>query len=289
MNWSDQALVFGCGDDSLLGILSAPETPATTGVVVVVGGPQYRVGSHRQFVQLARTLAGAGYAVLRFDCRGMGDSSGQQRSFDEVDADIEAAIDVLCERVPQVTRVVLWGLCDGASAALLYGQDGWDPRVRGVCLLNPWVRSDATRARTQIKHYYTKRLMQQDFWVRLLSGKVESGALRGLIENAFSVRESGKNAPDTSMPPSFQRRMASALLNLDGRILLLLSGRDLTAKEFLEYTRADPVWGCALTRPNVMRHDFPVADHTFSDTAARGMVETTTVHWLTECLRDDAR
>ena len=39
-------------------------------MVIVVGGPQYRAGSHRQFTLLARHIAAAGYPVLRFDARG---------------------------------------------------------------------------------------------------------------------------------------------------------------------------------------------------------------------------
>jgi len=69
-------VTFGCEDISLVGVLHAPEAAPSLGFVFVVGGPQYRVGSHRQFVLLARDLASHGAAVLRFDCRGMGDSGG---------------------------------------------------------------------------------------------------------------------------------------------------------------------------------------------------------------------
>ena len=72
MNYTEETTVFACAGDTLMGILAKPETPADTGVIVIVGGPQYRVGSHRQFVLLSRALAAAGYAVLRFDYRGMG-------------------------------------------------------------------------------------------------------------------------------------------------------------------------------------------------------------------------
>ncbi|KAB8057318.1 hydrolase 1, exosortase A system-associated, partial [Janthinobacterium violaceinigrum] len=58
----------------LVGILSLPAAPGPRGVLIVTGGPQYRVGSHRQFVLLARALAAQGVPVLRFDLRGMGDS-----------------------------------------------------------------------------------------------------------------------------------------------------------------------------------------------------------------------
>jgi len=78
----ERASVFGCGGDRLVGILHAPaERARDIGVLVVVGGPQYRVGSHRQFVRMARDFAAAGYPVLRFDHRGIGDSDGAARSF----------------------------------------------------------------------------------------------------------------------------------------------------------------------------------------------------------------
>ena len=76
MNGTEQALSVECRGESLLGVLHLPITPRDLGVIVVVGGPQYRAGSHRQFVLLARALADAGHAVLRLDVRGMGDSTG---------------------------------------------------------------------------------------------------------------------------------------------------------------------------------------------------------------------
>ncbi len=76
MNFEERALSFSCHDSWLYGILSLPEKVISRGVLIVVGGPQYRVGSHRQFMLLARYLAAHGVPVMRFDCRGKGDSEG---------------------------------------------------------------------------------------------------------------------------------------------------------------------------------------------------------------------
>ena len=83
--------------ERLIGVLHRPQTPsgASRGMVIVVGGPQYRVGSHRQFVLLARALAARGTPVLRFDLAGMGDSDGEFAGFERSAADIRAAIDAL--------------------------------------------------------------------------------------------------------------------------------------------------------------------------------------------------
>jgi alpha-beta hydrolase superfamily lysophospholipase len=90
---------------------------------------------------LPRRISGS-----RFDVRGMGDSEGAARSFESIERDIGAAVDCLQRRMPGTERVVLWGLCDGASAALLYWHTTQDVRVSGLSLLNPWVRSEASLA-----------------------------------------------------------------------------------------------------------------------------------------------
>ena len=279
MTYTEETTLFACEGDTLLGILARPERPAQTGVVVIVGGPQYRVGSHRQFVLLSRTLAAAGYPVLRFDYRGMGDSTGAQRDFEAVSADIAAAIGALQQRVPTVQQVALWGLCDGASAALLYCGETHDPRVSGLCLLNPWVRSEASLARTQVKHYYRQRLMQKEFWLKLMRGKVAGAAVSGLIQKIrlASVAPDKRDKEQTA----FQHRMAAAWHRFNGHLLLLLSGDDYTAKEFVEYAGADPAWKNYQIHAGLRRHEIDGADHTCSTPRAREMVETYTLAWLT--------
>lgn len=272
---AEQAVVFDCGGDRLVGILHAPEEPSDTALVVVVGGPQYRAGSHRQFVQLARAVAAGGHAVLRFDCRGMGDASGEPRPFEAIGDDIRAAIDTVQRHLPAVQRVVLWGLCDGASAALLYWDATRDARVQGLALANPWVRSEASLARTHVKHYYGRRLLQREFWARLVKGRVGAGALRDFVRSAVLSRMLPQPAVQ-----AFQDRMACAWRTFDGQMLLLLSGDDYTAKEFLEYVRASAAWAGALARPTLHRVDIGNADHTFATRAARLQVEDGTVGWL---------
>lgn len=280
MTYTDETALFACAGDTLLGILSKPETSAETGVLVIVGGPQYRVGSHRQFVLLSRALAASGYAVLRFDCRGMGDSEGEPRDFQAVSADITAAMNIMLERVPSVKNVVLWGLCDGASAALLYCQQTSDPRVTGLCLLNPWIRSEASLAKTRIKHYYTQRLRQKEFWIKLLRGQVANKAASALMRNLQAAFSESTTVTAGLDDASFQTRMAHAWKTSNRPILLFLSGDDFTAKEFLEYTKADIDWSGALTQSHLHRCDLPQADHTCASASWRRLVEVRTLEWL---------
>ena len=162
-------LTFACGPAQLVGLLHPAAQHLPRGVVIVVGAPQYRVGSHRQFVLLARELAGAGFPVLRFDYRGMGDSDGEFAGFEGIDDDIRSAVNIFFDRVPGLRDVVLWGLCDGASAAAFYGAN--DPRVSGLVIVNPWVRTEQTAARARLSGYYIQRLASRAFWARALGGK----------------------------------------------------------------------------------------------------------------------
>lgn len=278
MNYREEVAPIVCAHTHLVGILARPLRPAATGVVVVVGGPQYRVGSHRQFVLLARALAQAGFAVLRFDVRGMGDSGGRARGFEDSGADIAAAIAALQQAVPQVTQVALWGLCDGASAALLYWHATQDERVSTLCLANPWVRTPASLAHTQLKHYYLQRLCSADFWRKLLRGGVAAPALAALADTLRTLLFNSATPPD---PDSFTQRMAWAWAHFPGRILLVLSEHDLTAQEFLHHARHDPAWKNSLAHPRLVRHDQPGADHTFSSASQRSrLAELTLRHGL---------
>lgn len=275
----EQPLVIPCAGDEMIGILARPAGDSPVGVVIVVGGPQYRAGSHRHFVFLARTLAAGGYPVLRFDFRGMGDSSGAQRSFEEVGDDIGAAIDALLRACPGMERVVLWGLCDGASAALLYRHQTRDPRVEGLVLVNPWVRSEATLARTRVKHYYGQRLLQRAFWLKLLRGELAIGqSLLGLFGSLGQSLAGRRHEPGKQL--SYQERMAAAWRDFPGRILLVLSGQDYVAKEFMEYARSDSAWSGLLERRGVRQILLPEADHTFSSQMARRQFEALVLRWL---------
>ena len=279
MIFTEEALVFQVAGDHLLGIVAKPDFPVDCGVLIVVGGPQYRAGSHRQFLLLSRRLAAEAYPVMRFDYRGMGDSGVAMRDFDAVGEDIEAAVDAFQLACPMVKRVVLWGLCDAASAALLYVQVSRDLRIAGLVLLNPWVRSVASLAQTQIRHYYGQRLLQKVFWIKLLSGKLQVlKSLQGFLNSLLQAR--GKSVHKENLSHSFQDLMAEGLKQFPAGVLLILSGQDYTAREFVDYVSSNAAWKGLTPAAKVTRIEVEDADHTFSSRVLRLAVEEITKAWL---------
>ena len=287
MSVTEQALAFDCDGDTLVGVLSVPARAGARGVLIVVGGPQYRAGSHRQFTLLARHLAEQGVPALRFDYRGMGDSSGARRAFEEVDADIRRAIDAFFENVVGLKDIVVWGLCDAASAALFYAHQ--DPRVSGVVLLNPWVRTEEGIARAQLKHYYAGRLADPELWRKLARGEFDfRGAAAGFLASVRKVLrgglggpKSGERAGETSAAPrTLPERMAEGFARFRGRALFILSGNDLTAQEFKDTVRRSPRWRELLDSPRVAWRELAPADHTFSTREWRDQVAAWTAEWV---------
>ena len=217
MNLTEHAMSFACAGEDLLGIVTTPEQPRSTGVLVLVGGPQYRVGSHRQFLLLARALAKAGYPVMRFDYRGMGDSTGDLRNFEAVNDEITAAIDAFRQQCPIVVKVVLWGLCDAASSSLLYWDATQDARIGGFVLLNPWVRSETTLARAHIKHYYGQRLLEADFWHKLITGKVGLGrAMGGFFRSVLATRQNKSGSASTQATTTLSEKNGAGAWGVSG-------------------------------------------------------------------------
>jgi len=279
---NDETVVeFDCEGEALLGILSKTERPARRGVLIVVGGPQYRVGSHRQFALLARRLARGGVPALRFDYRGMGDSTGEARTFERVGADIRCAIDRFFAASPGLEEVVIWGLCDAASAAMMYAPG--DARVKGLVLLNPWVRSEQGLARVHLKHYYLARLLQPALWRKMIRGEFgfrEAGAgLLGAISDALGRRRAGAGESARG-EAKFQDRMEEGLRSFRGKVLLILSGNDLTAQEFKDRVAGSSSWARLLEAERVTRHDLPEANHTFARRDWRDQVERWTETWI---------
>lgn len=278
----ENAFLFDCEGDELVGVISRPDTGsvARVGVLVVVGGPQYRVGSHRQFVLLARTLAADGIACMRFDYRGMGDSGGESRGFEAVNADIASAVDTFLVREPGVERIVLWGLCDGASAGALYVPG--DPRVAGLIMLNPWVRTETTQARTYLKHYYRKRLLSRAFWVKLVAGKVDLlrsfGAFSKTAKHALSV--DGRNDSGAGQAEPFPGILAKAIEACDRPVLVCLSGRDYVAREFEDAMAAQDTYLALERSKRLVLIRFDDADHTFSSEALRDRVASETLDFV---------
>ncbi|MFM6933689.1 MAG: hydrolase 1, exosortase A system-associated [Novosphingobium sp.] len=229
---SRRHIAFDCEGAQLIGTLD--EGSATTALLIVTGGNEVRAGAWNGQAQFAARIAGAGFPVLRFDRRGVGDSGGVNSGFSDSAADIAAALAALRAASPLVTRVIGMGNCDGATALVLAKGAGCD----GLVLSNPWtIEGDegdqpAPAPPAAVRAHYLRRLRDPKAILRFLGGGVKIGQLFGSLKSALHP------APQ---PSTLAQTFAAELKAYRGPVTILLASRDRTAQVFEAcWDKSDP-------------------------------------------------
>lgn len=161
---------FTCEGETLAASLD--DAGGATGLLLVIGGTQTRIGSHRMYERLAKALADKGLPCFRYDRRGVGDSSGGDPGFRGSGPDLAAAAAAFRVESPQLTKIVGLGLCDGASAAALFGGEAG---LGGLILVNPWLvetEEENSPPPAAIRRHYWNRLKSREGWKKILTGAV---------------------------------------------------------------------------------------------------------------------
>jgi pimeloyl-ACP methyl ester carboxylesterase len=177
------------GDSTpLVGVVADPEVrePLTDRPTVLFlnAGLIHRVGPNRLHVTLARRLATTGFASLRFDFSGIGDSPPRRDDAKReavVLRDARSAMEFL-ERTRGAKKFILIGLCQGAHMAFEISCK--DPRVVGVVMIDPNV--------SRTMGYHVRRVLRGIRRAR--SWKSLIATLGGRAKRAMTVAR--RNAPD---------------------------------------------------------------------------------------------
>lgn len=143
---AEDAFLFENDGSRLFALLHSPRPDSALlardggrrGVVVCHPFAEEKAVAHRVLTDFARALCRRGYYVLRFDCRGCGDSEGDSHdvSLGSQLEDIGSAIEEIGARVG-VLRPSLFGLRLGATLAALRAAE--DERVDSLVLWEPIV------------------------------------------------------------------------------------------------------------------------------------------------------
>jgi len=212
--------------------------------------------------------------VLRYDRRGIGESTGQNKGFLDSAAEIAAASEFLRQQ-QNVRNIIAFGNCDAATALALFGPGAG---IDGYILANPWVIETTDGAATQepaissaaIRARYWDRIKNPGTILDLLSGKIDFKKLfKGL-----------KQASRSEEPSALSLRLRDALSGISSDTLILLAKRDTTARAFLAaWNGAD--YHSLRRKPGITVDSLDNASHSFADVEART--------WLTEKLLEALR
>lgn len=274
---------FGDGG-RLYGMLCEPLGPRSGATVVILGTAYDRhSGWGRSSVLMARNLAGAGVASLRFDGANIGDSPPVPGVPDQVlyqDSqidDVRAALDFLARR--DLTPVVVSGRCSGGY--LTFKSAVADQRVAGAIAVNPFVFhwqqgrdiDESLRYMPRSLDVYREKMFQTETFRRLLEGRVDIRRAIGNMCRAFWRRVARKATPILQMLPGSGgeyaevRKSFQSLAERKMPLYLLYSENDVGFEHFAEHFGPK---GQGLRRfSNAHLSIVPEADHNFTPAPAR--------------------
>jgi pimeloyl-ACP methyl ester carboxylesterase len=257
---NERVVQFGDGT-CLVGVLSEPDGAASAvrlpAVVLLNAGTLHRIGPHRVYVRIARSLAQEGFAVLRFDLSGLGDSPPRSDNLPYVLSTIRETREAMdcVTRETGAQEFVLAGLCGGADLAFRVARD--DARVVGVGLLD-WYAYGTAKSRVR---RYLLPLLHRQGWGRLLLAQGPVGARLWSWLGRRPVM-GGRVMNDVGLPPKDETAATlRALMGRGGHLLCVYTGalgvynyRDQFADAFRSIPFGDR-----------LRVDFhPHADHTLT-------------------------
>ena len=254
-----------CADDRLAATLDS--APGSTALLIVSGGNEIRSGAHAGMARLASRIADQGFPVLRYDRRGIGESTGRNHGFLSSAADIAAAAAFL-RKEQQVRKIVAFGNCDAATALALFGPDAG---IDGYILANPWVietestpdTEEPTLSSAAIRARYWDRIRNPRSLIDLLTGKIDIGKLLKGLRQAARSEANG----------TLSLQLRDALSGLENSADILLAKRDTTARAFLAaWNSAD--YGSVRNKATITVETLDSASHSFADVDA--------TNWLTD-------
>jgi hypothetical protein len=153
-----------------------------------------------------------------------------------------------------------------------------------LVLVNPWVRTEQGEARVQLRHYYLRRLFQASLWQKVLRGEFRfreaAAAFWKSIVSAMRRGTASHSMQELPTDEALPARMEAALSRFQGRVLLILSGNDLTAQEFKDVAGGSSRWRGLLEGDRITRCDLPEANHTFARRDWRDQVARWTEAWV---------
>lgn len=241
---------FDCAGERLAATLDTAS--GTTGLLIVSGGNEIRIGAHRGMAELAAAVAAAGHPVFRYDRRGIGDSTGENNGFEASSEDIRAAAAAFRGQCPQLSRIVAFGNCDAATALALFHADAG---IDALLLGNPWTieGDDELPPAAAIRSRYLEKLKNPREVLRLLTGGVNIAKL---------ISGLSKASAKTSQPPaSLAARLATALATAQAPTTILLAERDNTALAFADHWHG-PAYAPA--RARITLAPCPTDSHSFA-------------------------
>jgi pimeloyl-ACP methyl ester carboxylesterase len=272
----ERPLTFG-SHAGLVGVVCEPDSgpaPGVPGFLFFNIGLNHRVGPQRVQVELARALADQGFASLRFDLSGLGDSEARSDGRSEQERavlDIQEAMDALQKR-SGIRTFVLTGLCSGVDG--MHAASRVDRRVVGAVHIDGYAYADAGHKR-RVRLAKARDLLNQMRWKRFLGRRWR--LLLGKAQERDAETAGAEPIFDRTYPPLEDFR--GALQEFLGRNMALLFVYSGEAFFFDQQAQFASMLGWNTLPASIEVEYWPECDHIFTTGAMRRKLVDRIVSW----------
>lgn len=261
------------GDDQIFGTWDSPtQTTSQTNKALLItsGGNEIRSGTHGGQSQIAQFMAANGYHVLRYDRRGIGDSSGLNNGFEDSRDDLLCAVQFIRQHLGMDTAITAFGNCDAATAILL------NHKIMGInemILANPWTidklayidlnmgsmpNPPTQPSAAAIRARYWARIKNPRSIIDLFTGKINMKKLISGLHKASKQEDLGALAIS----------IAQILSTVPIPTKILIANKDTTAMAFMAAYKSSN-YDRARSNDNIQINSLNSASHSFSDEVSR--------------------
>jgi exosortase A-associated hydrolase 1 len=253
---------FEVNGDICVATLDSPNetADAKTGLLIVSGGNEIRSGAHSGQANMAAHFAAYGHPVMRYDRRGIGESSGENLGFEHSADDICAAVAAFRKQMPNLSRIVAFGNCDAAAALALLPKGA---RIDALVISNPWVIEPSNNPKEQAALALPAAAIRARYWARIQNPRSLIDLFMGkisLYKLALGLRKLVVKETENVLA----MRLSAALCDTNVPVKILIANYDTTALSFMAEWKGK-IFAKARTRTNISIDSINSASHSFAD------------------------
>ena len=221
--------------ESLVGVCYMPTQEPRGALLFLHGWSGYRTGPHQMLTRAARHFGALGWASLRFDFAGRGDSEGdtETATLATMRDDCFGALKLLRAEV-KTGPIIAVGLCSGCEIAVAAAREPWD----GIALWSAPIfaalpaESGQDKKRAANLGKYARKLLNPQTYLKIVRGEVDTAAVGKAMKGGGGA--AGKNVESHQagqLPPGFRKQSLADWKNYRGPVLQIYGDADPIAPD----------------------------------------------------------
>lgn len=262
--------------ETLVGVWHEPKAEPKAVLVMLHGWSGFRTGPHQMLTRAARRYAAEGYAVLRFDFAGRGDSDGdaQLATLATMTEDSATALDWCRQR--SSAPIVLVGLCSGCEIVV----SGANENVAACVLWSAPVfaalpsQQRQAKKRSENLKAYARKLTRLSTWKKIVTGQVNTDAVgKAMSGSGGAAHKNVESNEPGQLPPGFRQAALQRWKKWSGPLFQTYGSADPIYEEASQWYREH-----SGSMPHL--HMVPGANHSYYGLAWEKEVIEETLKWL---------